>query len=78
MIKNFTPELKQYKDEFDFLHKRIGELEWDIATIFFNRKGIRRPEMEMLEEQLENYRNNMEILVENIRQHIRESKCNRQ
>ena len=78
MIKNLTPELKKHKEDFDFLHKKIGELEWDIATIWFNRKSIFRSEIEMLEDELENYRDNMGILVEKIKQHIANSKSERQ
>lgn len=28
MSKKLTPELEKLKEEYDFLHKRIGELEW--------------------------------------------------
>ena len=35
MSKKLTPELEKLKEEYDFLHKRIGELEWEIATGFF-------------------------------------------
>ena len=46
MEKNLTPKLKLYKEEFDFLHKKIGDLEWEIATIFFGRKAVIRTEIE--------------------------------
>ncbi|WP_411167440.1 hypothetical protein ACH36K_09745 [Clostridium sp. MB05] len=42
MEKKLTLELKLYKEEFDFLHKKIGELEWEIATIFYGRKAVTR------------------------------------
>ena len=48
MEKKLTPELKLYKEEFDFLHKKIGELEWEIATIFYGRKAVTRSEIETL------------------------------
>jgi predicted nucleic acid-binding Zn-ribbon protein len=70
MVKNLTPELKAYKEEFDFLHKRIGELEWEIATIFYGRKAVLRPEIEALEDQLENYRTNIGILVDKVRNEV--------
>lgn len=38
MDKKLTLELKKLKEEFDFLHKKIGELEWKIATIFHCQK----------------------------------------
>lgn len=34
MENKLTPKLKEYKEDFDFLHKKIGELEWERATIF--------------------------------------------
>lgn len=40
MAKSVPPELREYKEEFDFLHKKIGELEWELATIFYGRKAI--------------------------------------
>ena len=73
MEKKLTPELKSYKEEFDFLHKKIGELEWEIATIFYERKGVRRDEIELLEDSLQNYRSNIGMLVEKIRTEVREA-----
>ena len=72
MKKDLTPELKSYKEEFDFLHKKIGELEWEIATIFYGRKAVTRSEIETLEERLENYRVNTGMLVEKIRIEVTE------
>ena len=70
MEKKLTTELKLYKEEFDFLHKKIGELEWEIATIFYGRKAITRLEIETLEDRLENYRANIGMLVEKIRNEV--------
>lgn len=70
MEKKLTPELKLYKEEFDFLHKKIGELEWEIATIFYGRKAATRSEIDTLEDRLENYRDNIGMLVEKIRDEV--------
>ena len=70
MEKKLTTELKLYKEEFEFLHKKIGELEWKIATIFYGRKAITRLEIETLEDRLENYRANIGMLVEKIRNEV--------
>lgn len=70
MEKKLTPELKKYKEEFDFLHKKIGELEWEIATISYGRKAYLRSEFEALEDRLENYRHNIGILIEKIREEV--------
>ena len=69
-MKNLPPELKAYKEEFDFLHKKIGDLEWERATIFLGRKAILRSESEAIEEQLENYRANMCILLTKVRDEV--------
>lgn len=66
MEKKLTPELKLYKEEFDFLHKKIGQIEWEIATIFYGRKAVASSEIESLENRLENYRDNIAMLVEKI------------
>lgn len=73
MDKKLTPELNLYKEEFDFLHKKIGELEWEIATIFHGRKGVISSQMEILEDRLENYRANIGMLLEKIRDEITEA-----
>ena len=70
MEKKLTTELKLYKEEFDFLHKKIGELEWKIATIFYGQKAVTRSEIETLEDRLENYRANIGMLVEKIRNEV--------
>lgn len=70
-MKNLPPELKSYKEEFDFLHKKIGDLEWELATIYLGRKGVLQSEMDRIEEQLENYRSNICILIERVHDEVR-------
>lgn len=70
MDKKLTPELKKLKEEFDFLHKKIGDLEWDIATMFYGKKAIFASETDVLYEQLDNYRANMEILIGKIKKEV--------
>lgn len=78
MEGNLTPKLKSLKEEFDFLHKKIGELEWELATIFYGRKAVIRTEIEMIEEQLDNYRDNMGILIEKIKNAVDEANHSKQ
>lgn len=68
--KKLTPELKLYKEEFDFLHKKIGELEWEIATISYGRKAVPRLESDTLFYRLDNYRDNIGMLVEKIKEEV--------
>lgn len=70
MEKKLTSNLKLIKEEFDFLHKKIGELEWEIATVFYGRKVVIKSEIETLEDRLENYRDNIRMLVESIRDEV--------
>lgn len=77
-MKSVPPELKSYKEEFDFIHKKIGDLEWELATIYLGRKAILGSDIEKIEAQLENYRENISILVENVRdevQRINQQNC---
>ena len=76
MDKNLPPELRHMKEEYDFLHKKIGELEWDMATMYLNRIGVYRSDIELLEDQLESYRNSMGLLLEKVKKHISNSKRN--
>ena len=69
-MKSMPPELKSYKEEFDFIHKKIGDLEWELATIYLGKKAIMRSDIEMIDEQLENYRENISILIENVRDKV--------
>lgn len=71
MGKKLTPELQRYKEEFDFLHRKIGELEWERATMFYGRKAVTRSEIEMLEDQIENYCANIVILIEKIKDEVK-------
>ena len=70
MEQKISQELKKYKKEFDFIHKKIGELEWKRATMFYNKKDLSRYEIENIEEQLENYARNMDYLLEDIKNYI--------
>lgn len=69
-MKSMPPELKSYKEEFDFIHKKIGDLEWERATIYLGRKAILGSDIEKIEAQLENYRENISILIENVRDKV--------
>ena len=69
-MKSLPPELKSYKEEFDFIHKKIGDLEWEHATIYLGRKAVLQGEIDSIEVQLENYRENMSILVEKVRDEV--------
>lgn len=69
-MKSVLPELKSYKEEFDFIHKKIGDLEWKLATIYLGRKAILGSDIEKIEAQLENYRENIRILIEKVRDEV--------
>lgn len=69
-MKSVLPELKSYKEEFDFIHKKIGDLEWELATIYLGRKAILGSDIEKIEAQLENYRENIRFLIEKVRDEV--------
>lgn len=69
-MKSMPPELKSYKEEFDFIHKKIGDLEWERATIYLGKKAIMRSDIETIDEQIENYRENISILIEKVRNEV--------
>lgn len=69
-MKSVPPELKSYKEKFDFIHKKIGDLEWERATIYLGKKAIMRSDIEMIDEQIENYRENIRILIEKVRNEV--------
>ena len=69
-MKSMPPELKSYKEEFVFIYKKIGDLEWERATIYLGKKAIMRSDIEMIDEQIENYRENISILIEKVRNEV--------
>ena len=71
MEKKLTPELKTLKDEFDFIHKKIGELEWKRATIYYGKKAVLSSEYDKIDTQLKNYRENICILINEIENTVR-------
>lgn len=77
MERNLTPKLKMLKEEFDFIHKKIGELEWERATLHFRRYEVSRRELDMIEDQIDNYRANMGILIEKIEDAVDEANHSR-
>lgn len=73
MENKLTPELKKYKEDFDNLHKKIGELEWKRATIRYGKKAVLVSEFEKIDIQLDNCIENMEILIEEIKDYIQKT-----
>ena len=69
-MKSMPPELKSYKEEIDIIDKKIGDLEWERATIYLGKKAIMRSDIEMIDEQIENYRENISILIEKVRNEV--------
>lgn len=70
MEEKISQELKKFKEDFDFIHKKIGELKWKKATMFYNKKDLSRNEIDSIEEQLENYEENMQYLLDDIWEYI--------
>ena len=70
IIDNIENFMKSYKEEFDFIYKKIGDLEWERATIYLGKKAIMRSDIEMIDEQIENYRENISILIEKVRNEV--------
>jgi len=54
----------------DRAYKKIGDLEWERATIYLGKKAIMRSDIEMIDEQIENYRENISILIEKVRNEV--------
>lgn len=67
-------ELRKLKEEFDFLHNKIGELEWEKATLYNNRIGVCKSEIDRINIQLENYRENIGIVIEKVKDYIQNNK----
>ena len=73
MENKLTPELNKLKTEFDFLHQKIGELEWELATRYYGKRAVLRSEIDMIEAQLGNYRENIGILLEKVEDEVRKA-----
>lgn len=73
MEKRLTAELKSLKEEFDFIHKRIGDLEWERAIRFYGKKAVLSSDVDKIDMQIENYRDNMIILIGKIEDAVSEA-----
>ena len=73
MEKRLTAELKSLKEEFDFLHKKIGDLEWERAIRFYGKKAVLSSDVDKIDMQIENYRDNMIILIGKIEDAVSEA-----
>lgn len=65
--------LNRLKEEFDFLYKRVRELEWEKSVLYKDRFGGPLPEIEKINIQLDNYIENIEIVIENVKEYL--EKC---
>ena len=73
MEKKLTAELKALKEEFDFIHKKIGDLEWERAIRFYGKKAVLGSDIDKIDMQIENYRDNMVIIIEKIEKEVSEA-----
>lgn len=73
MEKRLTAELKSLKEEFDFIHKKIGDLEWKRAIRFYGKKAVLSSDVDKIDMQIENYRDNMIILIGKIEDAVPEA-----
>ena len=73
MEKRLTAELKSLKEEFDFIHKKIGDLEWERAFRFYGKKAVLSSDVDKIDMQIENYRDNMIILIGKIEDAVSEA-----
>ena len=73
MEKKLTAELKALKKEFDFIHKKIGDLEWEHAIRFYGKKAVLSSDVDKIDMQIENYRDNMIILIGKIEDAVSEA-----
>lgn len=73
MEKKLTAELKALKKEFDFIHKKIGDLEWEHVIRFYGKKAVLGSDIDKIDMQIENYRDNMVILIEKIEKAVSEA-----
>ena len=63
--------LNHIKEEFDFLCKRVAELEWEKSVLYKDRYGSPLPEIEKINIQLENYKENIGIVIERAEEYLR-------
>ena len=73
MEKRLTAELKSLKEEFDFIHKKIGDLEWERAIRLYGKKAVLSSDVDKIDMQIENYRDNMIILIGKIEDAVSEA-----
>ena len=73
MEKRLTAELKSLKEEFDFINKKIGDFDWERAIRFYGKKAVLSSDFDKIDMQIENYRDNMIILIGKIEDAVSEA-----
>lgn len=65
-MKDITAELKDYKVRYDFLCDTVRDLEWELVTIRLDNKIVTKNKIDMLETEINNYRENIGILLNKV------------
>ena len=76
-MKDITTEIKEYKEQYDFLCNRVRDLEWELATIHLDNKIVTRNKIDMLQTEIDNYRENIGILFNKVEYAIQKNNKNR-
>ena len=77
-MKDITTEIKEYKEKYDFLCNTVRDLEWELVTIRLNKKIVTKNEMDMLQTEIDNYRENIGILLNKVEFAIQKNNRNKE
>jgi len=72
-MKNTTPELQALQKEFFSLHQKIGEYTWKQAVLKYGKVAVPQAERDFIDEQLDNYTNSINNILERVYQIVDDS-----
>lgn len=72
-MKNTTSELQALQKEFFSLHQKIGEYTWKQAVLKYGKVAVPQAERDFINEQLDNYTNSINNILERVYQIVDDS-----
>lgn len=72
-MKNTAPKLQALQKEFFSLHQKIGEYTWKQAVLKYGKAAVPQAERDFIDEQLDNYTNSINNILERVSQIVDDS-----
>lgn len=76
-MNDIITEIKEYKEKYDFLCDTVRDLEWELVTIHLDNNIVTSNKIDMLQREINNYRENIGILLNKVEFAIQKNNRNK-